>query len=325
MKDIVFVVLPGTLLLDLAGPAEAFRLANQRRLQRGEAALYRLRFTGPQAGVETSVGATLGALEPLPADLPRGATVVLLGQPSGGESALQARVPRAWADTRRWLAQHVAPRLAEDGLHLATICAGTLLAADAGLIGQRRCTTHHESLDHLRRLAPQAQVLGNRVFVVDGPLASSAGITAGIDLALHLIARDGGEALAATVAQVMVVYGRRGPDDPQLSPLLARRNHLHPAVHRVQDAVSAEPAAAWPLAAMAELACVTPRHLARLFREHAGCSPHAWLQDLRVALAEKAIGAGRAPKQALAEAGIAGDRQWRRLRAQRRDARGAGH
>ena len=319
MRPIVFVVLPGTLLLDLAGPAEAFRLANQRRAQRGEAALYDLRFVGPQASAATSVGATLGALQALPEELPRGAIVVLMGQPSGAESALQPRVPRPWADTRRWLARTVAPRLAEDDVGLATICAGTLLAADAGLVGHRRCTTHHESLADLRRLAPEAAVLGNRVFVVDGPLASSAGITAGIDLALHLIARDGGEALAAAVAQVMVVYLRRGPDDPELSPLLARRQHLHPAVHRVQDAVSAEPAQPWSLAAMAEVACVTPRHLTRLFRDHAGCSPHAYLQDLRVALAERAIGAGRAPKQALADAGIAGDRQWRRLRAARRN------
>lgn len=319
MRTIAFLLLPGTLLLDLAGPAEAFRLANQRCAALGRPPLYRLRYLGPSADVQTSVGATLAALEPLPDDLPRGSTVVLLGQPSGGESALQPRVPRPWADARRWLARCVAPRLAEDDLTLATVCAGTLLAADAGLVGRRRCTTHHESLDDLRRLAPEAAVLGNRVFVVDGPLASSAGITAGIDLALHLIARDGGEALAATVAQVMVVYGRRGPEDPELSPLLAHRRHLHPAVHRVQDAVGAEPAAAWSLQAMAEVACVTPRHLARLFREHAGLSPHAWLQQLRVALVEQSLEAGRPAKQALADAGIGGSRQWRRLKQQRRN------
>jgi transcriptional regulator GlxA family with amidase domain len=197
---------------------------------------------------------------------------------------------------------------------MATVCAGTLLAADAGLIGTRRCTTHHESLADLPRLAPAATVLANRVFVVDGPLASSAGITAGIDLALHLIARDAGEPLAAAVAQVMVVYLRRGPEDPQLSPLLAGRSHLHPAVHRVQDAVCEQPAAAWSLAAMARVAHVTPRHLGRLFTEHVGTTPHAYVGRVRTALAARAIQAGRPAKQALADAGIAGDRQWRRLR-----------
>lgn len=316
MRDIVFVLLPQTLLLDLAGPAEAFRLANQRLAQRGRPAGYRLRYVAAQPEMVTSVGLTLGALEPLPDTLPDGARVVLLGQPSGAESALATRVPRPWADTRRWLARVVAPRLGS--VELATICAGTLLAADAGLLAGRRCTTHHESLDDLARLAPGATVVGNRVFVVDGPVASSAGITAGIDLALHLVARDHGDALAAAVAQVMVVYLRRGPEDPELSPLLARREHLHPAVHRVQDAVCADPAAAWSLASMADVACVTPRHLARLFRQHAGTSPHDYLQDVRLALAERAIGEGRPAKQAIADAGIGGARQWRRLKQRRR-------
>lgn len=316
MKTIAFVLLPGTLLLDLAGPAEAFRLANQRLRQRGQPAAYRLRYLGPQESVATSVGATLGALEPLPPQLPAHTTVVLLGQPSGQESALQKRVSRAWADTRRWLAQVVAPALTNEagGAQLATVCAGTLLAADAGLIGTRRCTTHHESLADLQRLAPQATVLANRVFVVDGPLASSAGITAGIDLALHLIAQDLGEALAATVAQVMVVYLRRGPEDPQLSPLLSGRHHLHPAVHRVQDAVCEQPARAWSLAELAEVAHVTPRHLGRLFAEHVGHTPRAYVESIRHAMAARALEAGQPLKQALADAGIGGDRQWRRMR-----------
>ena len=78
---------------------------------------------------------------------------------------------------------------------------GALLAARAGLLANRCCTTHHDLLKTLRALAPQAQVIDNRVFVVDGPLASSAGITAGIDLSLHLIAGECGEALAAGVAE----------------------------------------------------------------------------------------------------------------------------
>jgi transcriptional regulator GlxA family with amidase domain len=317
MKDIAFVVLPGSLLLDLAGPAEAFRLANQRLVQRGEAPAYRLRYLAPQAQMPTSVGVALAGLEPLPATLPDGATVVLLGQPSGGESPLQRPLPRAWADTRRWLVRVLAPGLAEGRLALMTVCAGTLLAADAGLLAGRRCTTHHESLDDLARLAPAAAVMANRVFVLDGPVASSAGVTAGIDLALHLIARDHGDALAATVAQVMVVYLRRGPEDPQISPLRAGRSHLHPAVHKVQEAVCEQPAADWSLQRLAAVAHVTPRHLARLFGEHVGRSPRQYVESVRVALAERALQGGQATKQAIAAAGIAGDRQWRRMRARR--------
>ena len=122
-----------------------------------------------------------------------------------------------------------------------TICSGTLLAARAGLLGSRRCTTHHELLPKLRALAPQAKVIDNRVFVVDGPLASSAGITAGIDIALHLIAEECGDGLAATVAEDMVVYLRRSDRDPEQSPFRMHRAHLHTTVHRVQDAIIDEP------------------------------------------------------------------------------------
>ena len=322
MKDIAFVLLPGTLLLDLAGPAEAFRLANQRLQQRGQPPAYRLRYLCAQPEVCTSVGLHLAQLEPLPASLPSRAAVVLLGQPSGEESALRKPLPRIWADTRRWLARVVAPRLTTPAsdLQLITVCGGALLAADAGLLGEHRCTTHHESLADLARLAPTCSVAGNRLFLVDGAVASSAGITAGIDLALHLIAQDCGAALAASVAQVMLVYGRRGPEDPQISPLMAGRSHLHPAVHRVQDAVCEQPAAHWSLQQLAAVAHVTPRHLSRLFAQHVGTSPRQFVEGVRAALAERALDAGRGPKQALAEAGIHGGRQWRRIRQRQRAA-----
>jgi len=318
MIDVLFIVLPETLLLDLAGPAEAFRLANQQLARRGRPAAFRLRYAGPRAEATTSVGATLMAIEPLPQSLAPSTWVVLLGQPSGHESPLRQPLPRAWSDTRRWLARCVAPRLGDDGLRLLTVCAGALLAADAGLLAGRRCTTHHEMLPWLEKLAPAAVVLANRVFVIDGPVASSAGVTAGIDLALQLIATECGDAIAAAVAQTLVVFQRRGADDPELSPLLAGRNHLHPAVHRVQDAVAERPGDDWSLAALAAVAHVTPRHLSRLFRDHVGRSPRDYVESVRVAIAERALGDGQAPKRALAEAGIAGSRQWRRIRARRR-------
>ncbi len=313
MIDVLFVILPETLLLDLAGPAEAFRLANQRLRQRGRAPAFALRFVGPQVHCATSIGVALAAVEPLPDSLSDRTWIVLLGQPSGAESALHRPLPRTWTRTRRWLSQVVQPRLG-NGVRLLTVCAGALLAADAGLLANRRCTTHHEMLADLQRIAPAAQVLANRVFVEDGPVASSAGVTAGIDMALHLIAQTCGDALAAAVAQTMVVYLRRSSDDPQLSPLLAGRNHLHPAVHRVQSAVSEQPKRAWSLDAMAAVARVTPRHLSRLFAAHVGTTPRAYVEGIRVAHANDAIERGTATKQALSAAGFAGDRQWRRAR-----------
>ena len=328
MIDVWFVVLPGTLLLDLAGPAEAFRMANQRLARQGRPPQFRLRYVGPAATATSSVGLPL-LLEPLPAALTDPTWVVLMGQPSEARM-LQSR---DWFNARRWLAEVVVPQLgerlpggADEGptAGLLTICAGALLAADAGLLrpGQR-CTTHHEVVDQLRQQAPAAEVVGNRVFVDHGPVASSAGITAGIDLALYLVARECGEAAAHAIARNMVVYLRRGSEDPELSPLLTGRNHLHPALHRVQDAVCEQPGAAWSAEAMAAVAHVTPRHLGRLFREHVGSSPRAYVEQVRSALAHEAARSGL-PLQAASEVGgFSSPRQWRRARTRQAGAPGA--
>lgn len=322
MIDVLFVVLPHTLLLDLAGPAETLRLANAHRAQRGMAPAFRLRFVGPATEATSSVGASLAALEPLPGALERPSWIVLLGLPS--ETAAR-RPPAGWLATRAWLTRVVVPYLG-DALPLSlrageapaagvlTVCSGALLAADAGLLAGRRCTSHYDLLPELQRLAPAAKVQANHLYVLDGPLATSAGVTAGIDLALHLVARACDDALAAAVGRDMVVFLRRGPDDPQLSPLLAWRNHLHPAVHRVQDAVCERPGAAWSAEAMAEVAHVTPRHLGRLFREQAGISPREYVERIRVARAEQALASGTPSAQAGSLAGFASARQWQRAR-----------
>jgi transcriptional regulator GlxA family with amidase domain len=313
--QVLFVVLPDSLLLDLAGPAEAFRLANQVLARRGQAPAFELQFVGPQASVASSVGLTVAALSPLPQRLEQPTWVVLLGRPGNARQVIDH--PEAWWVTRQWLAQVLACELATpDSPHrLLTVCSGALLAADAGLLAGRCVTTHHELLDDLARLAPTAQVLANRVFVEDGPLLSSAGITAGIDLALHLIAQTLGDSVASAVAQVMVVFHRRGRDDPERSPLLAGRRHLHPGVHAVQNAVLEAPAEAWSLERLAALAHVTPRHLARLFQEHAGLSPREHVEQVRLTLAREARNAGLSIQQAVTLAGFSSERQWRRAQA----------
>lgn len=308
--DVLFVLAPRALLLDLAGPAEALRLANQHLKRRGEPPRFNLRYTGPAATIDSSVGLALCGLEPLPATLDTPSWLVLVGQPSETWAHPQAGT----REVTRWLQRQMAAPLADRqaGHRLLTICSGTLLAARAGLLGTRRCTTHHDLLDTLRGLAPQAQVVDNRVFVLDGMLASSAGVTAGIDLTLHLVAQTCGDPIAAAVAQDMVVYLRRTANDPELSPLLAHRHHLHPAVHRVQDAISERPADDWDMPALSAVAHVTERHLFRLFQQHAGVSPLTYLQTIRLEHARRALQRGASVTRAAEAAGFSSDLQLRR-------------
>jgi transcriptional regulator GlxA family with amidase domain len=308
--DVLFVIVPHSLLLDIAGPAEAFRLANQHRERRGLPPRFRIGFAGPVPTMPTSVGLALGELVPLPQQFDAPTWVVVVGQPT---VHVKQPTPEI-AATAQWLREHLRDVLLDaDSPHrLVTICSGTLLAARAGLLDSRRCTTHHELLAMLRDLAPQAEVIENRVFVVDGTLASSAGITAGIDVALHLIAEECGEALAASIAEDMVVYLRRSPRDTELSPFHMHRRHLHPTVHRVQDAIVTEPQRDWDMASLANVANATERHLLRLFIDHAGISPLHYLRLIRLERARQSLEYGATVTRAAAEAGFGSDLQLRR-------------
>jgi len=262
------------------------------------------------ATMQTSVGLTLQDLVPLPEKLTAPTWVVVVGQPTAHVRQVTPEVEVA----ARWLSDQLRDTLLDPNSphRLVTICSGTLLAARAGLLSKRRCTTHHELLSMLRALAPRAQVIDNRVFVVDGPIASSAGITAGIDVALHLIAEECGEALAGSVAEDMVVYLRRSTRDTELSPFNMHRRHLHPTVHRVQDAIVSEPQRDWDMASLAEVGQAAQRHLLRLFVDHAGISPLHYLRLIRLERARQSLEYGATVTRAAAAAGFGSDLQLRR-------------
>jgi transcriptional regulator GlxA family with amidase domain len=309
--DVLFVLLPDTLVLDWAGPAEAFRLANQSLVRLGKSPIFQLRYAGPESQTCSSVGAQISQIEALPTTLTAATWLVLLGYPDEATGKHTAQVRQV----TNWL-RNVAKQLqAADSPHrLITVCAGALLAAQAGLLAHSKVTSHHSELEELKRFEPLCEVQANRVFVVDEKrnVYSSAGITTGIDLAVHLIAEVCGEAIAARVAQVMVMPLRRSLNDPALSPFLQGRGHMHAGVHRVQDAIAAEPSANWTVTRLAELACTSPRHLARLFDVHAGCAPLTYLRRLRLATAQAALQAGHNVTQAADMAGFSSDTQLRR-------------
>jgi transcriptional regulator GlxA family with amidase domain len=129
----------------------------------------------------------------------------------------------------------------------------------------------------------------NRIFVEDGTVLTSAGVTAGLDLALYVIGQQLGPRVAAEVARDFVVYLRRSGTDPALSPWITHRNHVHPAVHRVQDAVVRDPTATWTAQRLSKVGCTSARNLARLFAEHAQCSPLDYVQLIRFASAKELV------------------------------------
>ena len=302
ITEVCFLLPPALILLDLAGAADAFRIAA------GMGLAVRLRLLAPVAEGETAstaLGVGLAGIEPLPAQLGDDALIVVCGATGSGDAVVSAPASVALI---AWLRQHGGA-----GQPLACVCSGALLAAAAGLLDGRRCTTHHSLLDTLRRLAPRAEVLDSRVFVEDGNICTSAGITAGIDLALHLIARLGSPRLAAAVAREMAVYMRRAAGDQALSRWLEGRNHMNTAIHHVQDALAQAPEQDWPLARLAAIGHLSVRSLTRHFREASGMSINHYHARLRLALARQALASGDSVERAAERAGLGSARQLRRL------------
>lgn len=296
-QAVYFLMLPNALSLDVSGPAETLRLAG----------VFSLHYISPLPQITCSIGMTLSQLQPLPARLEDGAILVV----PGSRDSRSDFDHQAAAQARHWLAA-LQPDLRQQRITLVCICSGALLAAQAGLLDGYQCTTHHEVIERMRQQAPTAQVKENRIFVEDRNLYTSAGITAGIDLALHLINRQCGAIRAMEIAREMVVYFRRSGDDPQLSPWLRYRNHLHPAVHRAQDVMAAEPEAEWSVPQVAEKAHVSSRHLARLFRSHVGISVREYHEQLRLAVAQQRLQQGYGLEKAALAAGFSSGRQLRR-------------
>ncbi|MES2944690.1 MAG: helix-turn-helix domain-containing protein [Pseudomonadota bacterium] len=303
--QVLFALLPDSLVLDWAGPAEALRIANQVLAAQGLPPRFALGFISPCASAVSSVGVNLAGLAPLPDKFDRPTWIVLLGLP-GRTIDIDNNAARSMLHWLRGL------RLASGELELVTVCAGSVLAAHAGLLAGRRVTTHHHHLQELQAAEPACKLLANRVFVEDPPIYSSAGVTTGIDLMLHRINTVCGPVVAAQVAQTMVLALRRGPQDPELSPFLDYRKHLNASVHRVQDAVSQQPAHDWSVPSMAAVAHTSARHLTRLFMEHAGVAPLHYLRKIRLAVAQAALESGRNVTQAAEMAGFSSDTQLRR-------------
>jgi len=284
----VFVVLPPRLLLlDIAGPLEVLRQAN--RVQ--TAVRFGVQYVGPSQSLLTSIGIALNAVQPLPDELPPEAWVVLAGDVEQvmlcGGGTDPGKSPADEADEKAivgWLQQSIRP-----GHKLISICTGALLAARAGLLDGRACTTHHLSCRELASIAPKARVLENRLYVEDGDRYSSAGITAGVDLMLHLVHQCTDQSCAVAIARYLVVYLRRSGADPQLSPWLEGRNHIHPAVHRVQDVIASDLKKCWTLPGLARIGGASDRHLSRLFHEHVGMTIAEYRNHLRVAFAQQLL------------------------------------
>ena len=299
MRRVVFLLVPGLHLLDLAGPAQVFASAIDFGFE------YRIDYVGEHAAVPTAQGLTVNAEPELPV-LTSADLIVVPGWRA--RAGLRDTGPLA-SETLAWLRAHHAA-----GGTVASVCAGADALGRAGLLDGRRCTTHHDLQDELARRYPRATVVRDVLYVVDGRVISSAGIASGIDLALHLMATRHGPSTAAKIARTMVVYARRNGDEAQASALLRHRGHVNDAVHRVQDLIENRLAERLPLADLADAVGCSERTVTRLFGRATGMTPLRYQQLLRLERAEHLIGQGATVESAAHAVGFEDARMLRRLR-----------
>ncbi|BCY10627.1 GlxA family transcriptional regulator [Actinoplanes sp. L3-i22] len=292
---VALLAFDGVQLLDVAGPAEVFTTAN------GFGAAYDVRvISGTGADVTTSSGVRLGA-GPAPDHPRRLGTLVVPGR-SDWRAAVRD-------DASMALVHALAPR----ARRVASVCAGAFLLAEAGLLDGRRATTHWQLAGELARAYPAVRVDSDPVFARDGRVFTSAGVTAGIDLALALVEADHGAGIARQVARHLVVFLARPAGQSQFSARLSVRETEHPVLRAALDTVTGDPAADHTTDRLAARAGVSPRHLTRLFRTHTGLSPGRYVESIRVEAAQALLEGADSVEAVAAAAGFGSAETMRRV------------
>jgi transcriptional regulator GlxA family with amidase domain len=282
-RRIVIVAFPDVQSLDVTGPAEVFGAA--ARLGHAEYAVAAVASGGES--VSTVAGLTL-LPRPLSAARGRIDTLIVAGGPGTAAAAGDARL----IDWIRGAAGR--------SRRVASVCTGAFLLAVAGLLDGRRATTHWASCDHLQRLHPEIEVDPDPIFVRDGDVWTSAGVTAGIDLALALVEDDAGADAARDVARWLVLFLQRPGGQAQFSAQLARPVAERDPLRELQAWLPEHLDADLSVAALAERACMSPRNFARAFRREVGTTPAAYVAELRLERARAELESGAAPVEEVA-------------------------
>jgi transcriptional regulator GlxA family with amidase domain len=286
-RTVIFVAYPGVSVLDVVGPAEVFTAANW--ITRSGSS-YRLLVASEDgepiagnSGLRLDVDGSLSSIKG------RVDTVLI----SGGLTYVEAmRSDELLAEVRR---------IAGRARRVGSICTGALVLAATGLLDGRTATTHWAFCDDLARDFPEITVEPDRIFVRDGNVFTSAGVTAGMDLALALVEADHGIEVARKVARWLVIFVQRPGGQSQFSERLAHAVPLDSAVRAVLDEIAADPSGDHSVPRLAERAALSERHFARVFIAETGTTPARFVERARVEAARDLLDAGHMPVDTVAD------------------------
>jgi transcriptional regulator GlxA family with amidase domain len=294
-RAVVFVVFDGMKLLDVAGPAEVFAEANHF------GASYRVVMASVDGeDVVTSVGTRLAVATSIGSVKSADTAVVSGGDDLVGRP-IDPRLVDAVADLR--------PRVRR----MASICTGSFILAQTGMLDGRRATTHWRHTGLLSRAYPRISVEPDAIFVRDGDIYTSAGVSAGIDLALALVESDHGADLVREVARSLVVYLKRAGGQSQFSALVEAQPPRRSQLRELTEAIAATPGANHTVKTLAAQASLSSRQLTRLFHAELGTTPARYVEMIRIDSARSALDAGRSVGDSAQLAGFGSAETLRRV------------
>lgn len=277
---VAFVIFDGFQVLDLTGPHEVFQHTGQ----------YECLVIAPEAGPVRSSGglpvhAGFGTRDIAPQSID---TLVV----AGGKGVDLARRDPALVG---WIAE-----VAATARRVASVCSGALLLAEAGVLDGRRVTTHWAREAQLRTEYPRLDVDCDPIFIRDGHVWTSAGVTAGMDLALAMVEDDHGRDAAHAVARELVMFLRRPGSQSQFSVPLWSAQPASDPIRAAVSSVQADPGARHTIADLAERSGLSARHLQRRFTAELGVPPAAYVERIRIEAARRALAEGDEPVETLA-------------------------
>ncbi len=294
-REVVVVVFDDVKLLDAVGPGEVFAEANRF------GARYHLEFASLDGhDVMTSLGTRFSVTASV--DSVRRVDTVLV---AGGDGLVSRPIDPRLVDAVRSLSGRTK--------RLASICTGAFILAKAGLLDGRRATTHWRHTRLLGKAYPDIRVEPDAIFVHDGDVFTSAGVSAGIDLALALVEMDYGSTLVRDVARSLVVYLKRAGGQSQFSVLVESNPAPQSALRLVTDAISADPAGEHSVTTLAAHASLSTRQLTRLFHAELGTTPARYVEMVRVDIARAALDAGHSVGDSARRAGFGSAETFRRV------------
>ncbi|MGH8081590.1 MAG: GlxA family transcriptional regulator [Lysobacter sp.] len=304
-KIVCMLVYADAQSLDISGPLEVFALASRQAQEDdpGSAPLYRLHVMAKQAGPIALASGMQLLPDLLCAQMPDDVDTLLV---SGGMGDALDRV-RADAELVQWL-RAIAPRVRR----IASVCSGALLLAQAGVLDGRKATTHWRDVAELRQRYPQVHVEADAIYTQDGPVWTSAGITAGMDLALAMVAADHGQALALKVAKRMVMVSKRSGGQSQFSRQLDELELPDPFAQLaiwIRDHLRSQ----LDVGRLAQRVHMSPRQFGRRFQTLFGTTPQKYVEQLRVEAAKPLLeSTGKEFKRIAVDCGFSSDEAMRR-------------